>query len=508
MTRAVSVLVLALATTVAGLVVASPSSAAPIPVAYTLTAGDPALTTSLGTDSAGPCVAGSDSGTFNYKVVRFRVSATGTYAVADGGAGDARVGIYSGAFDPAAPLTNCLAFMDVTVDVALTAGTTYTMVQSTGTTATTGAFSVTFDGAGSPTVLASTTTTLTTTPNPSELSKRTTLRAVVAGGATPTGSVQFKEGAKVLGSATLSGGVAQLAVTSFAVGNHTLTATYLGDAAHEGSVDTHVHKVKFGPKPTLKLSVNDKSVYVGDTVKLTWVAKRADKVKASGDWKGTRPQKGTKKVKIKSRGFHVFKLKAKNVNGFVKAKVKVEALRAPKDFIVTVPDDVLTRNTKVRVKATRLAADEKFKVLLDDDVLARGVADKKGRVSALVLIPGKTPEGEHTISVVGSNDARLGTVDVLVVVPKALDVEVTKDKVKPNRNNTVKVVGLVAGEDVTVTYNGEVLVEGVADAQGKYEYTFDVGDESGMKTVEVVGAVPSRNGEDTFEVLAGNGPDV
>ena len=77
-------------------------------------------------------------------------------------------------------------------------------MQSTGTSGQTGAFSVTFDGPGTPTVLTSTTTTLTTDPNPSELSKDTTLKAVVAGGATPTGTVEFRDGATLLGSAPLS----------------------------------------------------------------------------------------------------------------------------------------------------------------------------------------------------------------------------------------------------------------------------------------------------------------
>ena len=192
---------------------------------------------------------------------------------------------------------------------------------------------------------------LTTKPNPSELSKATLLKAVVAGGATPTGSVQFRDGATCSVPQRSVGGVAQLSVSTLAVGNHALSATYPGDDTHDGSADTHAHKVKYGPKPKVKLSVSDKTVAVGDVVKLRWVTTNAKKVKASGDWKGKKAKKGSTKIRIKGLGLHIFKLKATNVNGAAKAKVKVVASRAPKEFTVTVPDDFLTADTKVRVRA-------------------------------------------------------------------------------------------------------------------------------------------------------------
>ena len=199
-------------------------------------------------------------------------------------------------------------------------------------------------------MLTSTSTTLTTTPNPSELSKATTLKAVVTGGA--TGSVEFRDGATLLGSAPLSGGVAQLAVSSLAVGNHTLSAAYLGDDTHDVSTGIAVHKVQYGPKPKVKLSVSDKTPYVGQKIKLSWVTTGADKVKASGDWKGSRPKKGSKRIKVKSLGFHVYKLKATNVNGSDRAKVKVVAQRAPTKLTVTVPDEFLTMNSRCASRPT------------------------------------------------------------------------------------------------------------------------------------------------------------
>ena len=506
-TRVVTLMVLALLASLTSITLASPASAAPTPYAYTLGAGDPTLTAApLGADSQGPCVAGTGSGSYAYEVKFLKVSADGAYAVADGGVGDGRVGIYSGVFDPANPVTNCLAFVDVDESVTLAAATTYLIVLSTGTTGATGGFSVTFDGPGTASVLDPTTTTLTSSPATSELSKPTTLRAVVTGGATPTGSVQFREGAKLLGSAALVSGTAQLVVSSLKVGSHALTATYSGDSTHAASSDGYVHTVKYGPKPRARLKVSDKSVFVGATVKLTWKTKYADSVKARGAWKGKRAKKGSKKVKIKKLGRNVFKLRVSNVNGTRVAKVKVTATRAPKDFTVTLEDDIAAAGTQVKVSATKLDPKEPYKVFLDQKQVLKGLANRKGLVNVLVPLPQTLVEGEHVLKLVGSNAARLGTVDLLVVAPtKELDMTLKKAAVKVNKTQTVTVGGLVEGEDLTLSYNGTVLVQGVADADGEYSYTFPVGPTVGSKTVTVVGHVPGRTAQRGFEVQKGAG---
>ncbi|KJY40339.1 hypothetical protein VR41_15120, partial [Streptomyces sp. NRRL B-1568] len=56
-----------------------------------------------------------------------------------------------------------------------------------------------------------------------------------------TGTVSFFDGATLLGSAPLVGGVATLSVSTLSVGSHSLTATYNGDTNFAGStspVDT------------------------------------------------------------------------------------------------------------------------------------------------------------------------------------------------------------------------------------------------------------------------------
>lgn len=504
MTRVVSVIVGAVVASTIGLVAAPPASAVTSNLGYTLAAADQTLSTPLGDGSVTSCTPGAGSGSFPYQVVRVKLSVADVYTIADTGPGDGRLGIYDGAFNPAAPQTNCVQFVDTNDGVAL-AAKTYTIVMSTATTLGYGAYSYSIDGPGTATVLTATTTTLTTNPNPSELSKATTLKATVAGGATPTGTVQFKDGATVLGSAPLSAGVARLDVKSLALGSHTLSATYLGDATHDVSFGTKVHKVKSGPKPKVKLSVSDKAVNVGQKVTLRWVTKNADKIKATGDWKGKRAKKGKSTFRIKDLGVHIFKLKVTNVNGVARAKVKVVATRGPKAFTVTVPEETLTAGTKVRVRAVTLDPKERFKIFLDDDdeLLAKGFADKKGVVSALIELDEDLTDGPHTITVIGSNPDRKGSVEVFVIgAEKNLEVSFAKTEVKVGKNQTVTVTGLAEGEKVTLTYEGDDLVQGVADENGEFKHTFPVGTSTGVRTLEAEGQLPGRTGSNTFVVLS------
>ena len=85
-------------------------------------------------------------------------------------------------------------------------------------------------------VKAVSTTSLTSSPNSSSFGEAVTLLASVAGpGGTPTGTVTFLDGLNTLGTGVLSGGKTTLTTTSLAVGNHSLTAAYGGDAVFSGS---------------------------------------------------------------------------------------------------------------------------------------------------------------------------------------------------------------------------------------------------------------------------------
>ena len=84
------------------------------------------------------------------------------------------------------------------------------------------------------------TTTIVTNPmNPSVFGQLVTFTATVnvnsPGAGTPTGTVNFFDGVTPLGPGTLSGGVATLSTAGLAVGSHSITAVYGGDATFNGS---------------------------------------------------------------------------------------------------------------------------------------------------------------------------------------------------------------------------------------------------------------------------------
>ena len=88
-----------------------------------------------------------------------------------------------------------------------------------------------------------TTTALTSSQNPSTLGQSVTFTATVSG-ATPTGTVQFFDGASSLGTAAVGGGsVATLTTSALAQGTHTITATYGGDVNNAASTSPAVQQV-------------------------------------------------------------------------------------------------------------------------------------------------------------------------------------------------------------------------------------------------------------------------
>ncbi|AXC11232.1 hypothetical protein ACPOL_1894 [Acidisarcina polymorpha] len=80
---------------------------------------------------------------------------------------------------------------------------------------------------------ASTTTTLTSSKDPSTHGSSVTFTANVhaASGATPTGSVTYKDGSTTLGSGTVNGsGKATFSTIALASGTHSITAIYVGSS--------------------------------------------------------------------------------------------------------------------------------------------------------------------------------------------------------------------------------------------------------------------------------------
>ncbi len=85
---------------------------------------------------------------------------------------------------------------------------------------------------------ARTSTAVTSSLNPSTAGSKVTFTATVAhgGSRTPTGTVLFNDGTKVLGSVALASDKAAFTTSTLAVGSHTITATYSGDFYYAGSI--------------------------------------------------------------------------------------------------------------------------------------------------------------------------------------------------------------------------------------------------------------------------------
>ena len=123
--------------------------------------------------------------------------------------------------------------------------------------------------------LRSATDTLTTSKNPVMTGSQVTYTATVTGsGPTPTGSVTFSDGGTAIsscgtsGTVTLSGGVATCKVTYSAIGSHTITAAYSGDANY-GSAAGNTVTENVQTTSTTALTANYNPVAIGGQVTYT-----------------------------------------------------------------------------------------------------------------------------------------------------------------------------------------------------------------------------------------------
>jgi hypothetical protein len=79
-------------------------------------------------------------------------------------------------------------------------------------------------------------TCVSATPNPSTVGQSIRLTARVSGwNGTPTGTVTFKEGNTIIGTADLSSGTAVFNYSGLSAGTHTITASYAGDSNYKPS---------------------------------------------------------------------------------------------------------------------------------------------------------------------------------------------------------------------------------------------------------------------------------
>ncbi len=120
-----------------------------------------------------------------------------------------------------------------------------------------------------------TTTTLTKSPTAAikfgqSVSFTATVAAVGPGAGTPTGIALFEDGSTVIGTGTLSGGIATFTTASFAVGSHSIKAVYGGDSNFTTSTSASIGQTVAQASTTTKLTKNTStSIHSGQSVTFT-----------------------------------------------------------------------------------------------------------------------------------------------------------------------------------------------------------------------------------------------
>lgn len=119
--------------------------------------------------------------------------------------------------------------------------------------------------------VASSTTTVAASANPSIAGKALTLTATVTtDGGTAAGTVNFSNGATVLGAGTLNGvGVATFTTATLPVGSYSFTANYMGDANDTGSTSEALALKVIQATTSVKLATNSPTVQVTKPVTFT-----------------------------------------------------------------------------------------------------------------------------------------------------------------------------------------------------------------------------------------------
>ncbi len=186
----------------------------------------PAATSTALVSSLNPSTVGQ-SVTFTATVTG--ASPTGTVQFRDG----------AGNLGAPAPLTGGVATLATS---ALTQGTHPITAVYGGDAGNASSTSPVVNQVVNPVAAGATTTALVSSLNPSTLGQAVTFTATVTG-VTPTGTVQFFDGATSLGTAPVGGGVATLTTSALTLGTHPITATYGGDAQNAPSTSPTVLQV-------------------------------------------------------------------------------------------------------------------------------------------------------------------------------------------------------------------------------------------------------------------------
>jgi hypothetical protein len=114
---------------------------------------------------------------------------------------------------------------------------------------------------------ASTTTSLSSSSNPSNVGGAVTFVAMVSP-STATGTVQFLDGATVVSTGTLAGGSASFTTSTLTPGTHSITAVYSSDANNAGSTSSVVSQTVNKLSTSVGITTNPAFPTVGQTVSI------------------------------------------------------------------------------------------------------------------------------------------------------------------------------------------------------------------------------------------------
>ena len=115
---------------------------------------------------------------------------------------------------------------------------------------------------------ASTTATVAASPNPATAGQTVTLTAAVSP-ASATGSIEFLDGANVLGTVPVSNGAASLSTSALAPGSHSITVVYSGDTNNSASTSAAVTETITKAATISTLATSPNPATVGQPVTLS-----------------------------------------------------------------------------------------------------------------------------------------------------------------------------------------------------------------------------------------------
>jgi len=132
---------------------------------------------------------------------------------------------------------------------------------------------------------ASTSTVLTSSPNPSIVNQQVTFTATVTGhnGGTPTGSVTFKQGTTTVATKSLVSGTASFTTSYATSGGRSLTAVYSGDGNYLASTSAAHLQTVLKASTTTTLSSSSNPSNFGDAVTFTATVTSSAGTPANGD---------------------------------------------------------------------------------------------------------------------------------------------------------------------------------------------------------------------------------